>query len=56
MRQAFLGKQAEGGFALRGDGVIAGQRFARVRKNLRQLGFRRGLDRGDSGVHATTSS
>ena len=43
MRQAFLGEQVEGGLALRGDRVAAGQPRPRLRIRLRQRGLRRGL-------------
>ena len=56
MRQAFFGEHIEGGVALRGDSVAPRQCLAHEREGLRQRGFRRGLDRGDFGVHAKTSS
>ena len=56
MRQAGLGEHVEGRRALRRDRAIAGQPPARLRKGLRQRGLRRGLDDGDFGVHAGTSS
>ena len=54
MRQAFLGEQAESGLALRGDGVVAGQPRARLRKCLRQRGLRRGLDRWSTSAFTPT--
>ena len=56
MRQSFLREQVEGGGALRRNRIIAGQPRARLRIGLRQRGFRCGLDDGDFGVHAKTSS
>ncbi len=56
MRQAGLGEYVEGRRALRRDRATAGQPPARLRKSLRQRGLRRGLDDGDFGVHAGTSS
>ena len=56
MRQAGLGEHVERRRALRRDRAIAGQPPARLRKGLRQRGLRRGLDDGDFGVHAGTSS
>jgi hypothetical protein len=56
VRQAFFGEHAEGSFTLGGNRLVAGKPRARLREFMRQRGLRRGLDDGDFGVHAKTSS
>ncbi len=56
VRQTFFGEQVEGRRALGGDRIVAGQAAAHLREFMRQCGFGRGLDDGDFGVHAKTSS
>jgi hypothetical protein len=56
VRQALLGEQLKGCIAPRRDRVVTRQAIAHLRKRLRQCGLGRGLDDGDFGVHAGTSS
>ena len=56
MRQTLFGEYFESRITPRRDRVVARQPVARLRKGLRKSGFRRGLDDGDFGVHAGTSS